>query len=149
MQQAAVPPPAGPVQPVPYSHKTHLAMGLKCNNCHTNPDPGEVMGFPAESKCMQCHQAVKKDSPHIQKLAASAKENKPMPWVRVYRIPGFVFFSHRAHIQQGFDCSKCHGPVAERDVIRKEVSLAMGDCMECHRHNKASTDCKFCHDERN
>ena len=21
-------------QPVPYSHKTHLAMGLKCNSCH-------------------------------------------------------------------------------------------------------------------
>ena len=53
MQQAAPVPPAGPVQPVPYSHKTHLAMGLKCSNCHTNPDPGEVMGFPAESKCMQ------------------------------------------------------------------------------------------------
>lgn len=142
-------PPAGPVQPIPYSHKTHLAMGLKCNNCHTNPDPGEIMGFPAETKCMQCHQAVKTDSPHIQKLAAFAKESKPVPWVRVYRIPGYVFFSHRTHTTQGFDCKICHGPVAERNVISKEISTAMGDCMDCHRRNKASIDCKFCHEERN
>jgi hypothetical protein len=77
-------------QPIPYSHKTHLAMGLKCNSCHKNADPGEFMGFPAESFCMSCHQTVKTDSPHIQKLAAAAKENKPLPWVRVYRIPNYV-----------------------------------------------------------
>lgn len=31
-------------QLVPYSHKTHLAFGLKCNSCHKNADPGELMG---------------------------------------------------------------------------------------------------------
>ena len=58
-----------PVQPIPYSHKQHLALGLKCANCHEMPDPGEMMGIPAVSKCMTCHQAVKKDSPAIQKLS--------------------------------------------------------------------------------
>src|SRR5688572_24885133 len=70
-------------QPIPYSHKTHLAMGLKCNSCHRNADPGELMGLPAEGVCMGCHQTIKADSPHIQKLAAAAREKKPIPWVRV------------------------------------------------------------------
>lgn len=39
--------------------------------------PGEFMGFPVESFCMGCHQAVKVDSPHIQKVAAAAREKKP------------------------------------------------------------------------
>lgn len=139
----------GPEQPIPYSHKTHLAMGLKCANCHTNPDPGEIMGIPPESKCMACHQTVRTESPHIQKLAAYVKDNKPIPWVRIYRIPGYVYFSHRTHTTAGFACQLCHGPVAERDAMRKEVGISMGDCMDCHRRNKASIDCKFCHDERN
>ncbi|MGH9438607.1 MAG: cytochrome c3 family protein, partial [Terriglobia bacterium] len=58
-----------PVQPIPYSHKTHLALGLTCATCHTNPDPGRLMTFPATSTCMQCHVAVAKDKPAIQKLA--------------------------------------------------------------------------------
>ena len=44
-----------PEQPIPYSHKTHLAVGLECKDCHTNPEPGGLMAFPATSKCMQCH----------------------------------------------------------------------------------------------
>ena len=94
----------GQQQPVPYNHKTHVALGLKCNACHKNPDPGERMGFPAESFCMTCHQTIKRDSPHIQKLAAAAKEKNPIPWVRVYRLPGFVYFSHRLHTEAGAAC---------------------------------------------
>jgi hypothetical protein len=28
-----------PEQPLPYSHKQHLAFGLECKACHANPDP--------------------------------------------------------------------------------------------------------------
>ena len=48
----AVPALFGQTQPVPYSHKTHVGLGLKCNSCHKNADPGEMMGFPATSFCM-------------------------------------------------------------------------------------------------
>src|SRR5688572_6577562 len=99
---------AAQTQPVPYSHKTHLALGLKCNQCHKNPDPGEMMGFPASSFCMSCHASVKQESPHIAKIAASAKQGKPLPWVRVYKIPSYVYFSHRAHLQTGATCAGCH-----------------------------------------
>lgn len=137
----------GQQQPVPYSHKTHLALGLKCDSCHKNPDPGESMGFPAESFCMGCHQAVKADSPHIGKVAAAAREKKPIPWVRVYQLPTYVYFSHRVHTA-GATCDSCHGPVRERDLTTKEVVHTMRSCMACHDATKAKNDCKACHEER-
>jgi hypothetical protein len=85
-----------PVQPIPFSHKVHAgAMKLTCKTCHPNPDPGETMTIAKPATCMQCHSAIKTESPAIQRLAAAAKEDKPLPWVRVYAIPSFVIFSHR------------------------------------------------------
>lgn len=139
---------AAPEQPVPYSHKTHLALGLKCGACHKNPDPGEMMGFPAESFCLTCHQAIKKDSPHIQKLAAAAREKAPLAWARVYQIPSYVYFSHRVHTAAGTACETCHGPVRDRDVIAREVPLQMRNCMACHTEKKARNDCAACHEEK-
>jgi c(7)-type cytochrome triheme protein len=138
----------GPQQPVPYSHKTHLALGLRCAMCHSNPDPGESMGFPAESFCLTCHAGIKADSPHIQRLAAAARENKPLPWVRAYRLADYVYFSHRVHIQASTTCETCHGPVRERDVITREVEHNMRSCVACHQAKKARDDCKACHEER-
>lgn len=140
---------SGAEQPLPFSHKTHLATGLQCKSCHKNPDPGEMMTFPATSVCMGCHASVKKDSPAIQKLAAAAKANEKIPWVRVYKIPGYVFFSHRFHVDGGVACETCHGPVREREVIVAEVKHDMGSCMSCHTTMKVSNDCTFCHDKRN
>jgi hypothetical protein len=137
-----------PVQPLPYSHKQHLALGLKCEYCHIEPDPGEMMTFPATEKCMTCHQSVGKDKPTIQKLTAYAKSNEAIPWVRVYKIPEWVDFSHKNHLQAGAKCQTCHGPVAERDSLFKEVDNSMGACMECHRQKNVSVQCDYCHDPR-
>ena len=106
------------------------------------------MGIPATAKCMACHQSVKQDSPQIMKLAEFHAANRAVPWKRVYQIPGYVFFSHKNHLQTGADCKTCHGEVAQRDRLFKEVGTAMGDCMECHRKNKASNDCMYCHEAR-
>src|SRR5581483_6021799 len=85
------PPPAAPEQPIPFSHKQHVSvMKVKCKMCHPNPDPGESMGIAQASVCMQCHSAIKTDSPAIQKLASFAAQNRNIPWVRVYRIPSYV-----------------------------------------------------------
>lgn len=123
-------------------------MGLKCNACHKNPEPGEAMGFPAEAFCMGCHSTIKTDSPHIQKLASAAKEKIPIEWVRVYQIPKFVYFSHRVHTAAGATCESCHGPVPQRDVITKEVIHNMRNCMACHTKMKARNECTTCHEER-
>ena len=131
-------------QPLPYSHKTHLKMGLKCTECHTMPGKGEAATFPPETKCMQCHASVKTESPHIQKLTEYAKKKEAVPWVRLYRVPEFVWFSHKVHTKV-VDCARCHGPVAERDVMTKEKPIDMNSCMSCHDEHKASNECNLCH----
>ncbi len=141
--------PAPPPQPIPFSHKQHAGtLGLECAICHPNADPGESMGLPAASACMDCHSTIKTESPPIQKLAAFAKNNRTVPWVRVYEIPTYVMFSHRSHLKSGNTCAECHGPVAERDALSREGDISMGGCMRCHTQKKASNDCAFCHEQR-
>ncbi|MBX5497302.1 MAG: hypothetical protein IRZ15_18345 [Bryobacteraceae bacterium] len=146
--QTPQPPPA-PAQPIPFNHKLHAGnLKLKCSMCHPNRDPGETMGIAPASVCMQCHSAVKTDSPEIQKLAEFAKSNRTIRWNRVYAIPSYVLFSHRAHLAAGNTCVECHGPVAEREALFREVDLSMTGCMNCHRVKNASNDCTYCHEER-
>jgi hypothetical protein len=117
--------------------------------CHVNPDPGEMMTFAPASKCMSCHSTIKADSPAIQKLAEAAKANREIKWARVYQIPGYVFFSHRAHLEASGTCVECHGPVNTREQLFRETDISMGGCMNCHRAKKASLDCTYCHEQRN
>ena len=141
--------PKPPEQPIPFSHKAHAgALKLACKMCHPSPDPGEMMTLPEVSRCMQCHSAVKTDSPAIQKLATLAKRNREIEWVRIYQIPTYVAFSHRAHLEAGATCLECHGPVAEREHLFRETDISMGGCMNCHRARKASNDCTYCHEQR-
>src|SRR5947199_3966487 len=93
------------VQPVPFSHKRHATLGLKCVECHAGAKDKEHAGLPAVRTCMFCHVAVKADSPAIQKLAEAQKSGQPVPWARVYRVPAFVFFSHASHAKAGADCA--------------------------------------------
>ena len=138
-----------PQQPLPFSHQTHAGdLKLQCKMCHPNPDPGETMQIAAASVCMQCHTAIKADSAAIQKLAAAAKSDRPIQWVRVYQIPSYVSFSHRSHLAAGNKCEECHGPVATRAQLAKEGDISMGACMECHRVKKAGFDCTFCHERQ-
>jgi len=138
-----------PTQPIPYSHKTHLAMGIVCKDCHTNPDPGDRMTFPAESKCMTCHMTIAKDRPAIQKLAEYAKSGQPVPWVRVYVLPGWVYWNHRSHLEAEMTCEMCHGKVAEMEVMTRVTDVTkMAGCIECHRKNDADTGCRFCHQDK-
>ena len=137
-----------PEQPIPFNHKTHTTQaGVKCLDCHAIKDPGDQAGFPSEAACMGCHVAIRKDSPAIQKLAAFAAEKKRVPWVRVYRLPKTVYFSHEVHHKQaGVACADCHGPVGEREAVGLEKSIHMAACMACHEQRKASNKCDLCHD---
>jgi hypothetical protein len=135
-----------PAQPLPYSHKSHLALGLKCQDCHTNPQPGNLMTFPITAKCMQCHAAVATDKPAIQKLTEYAKSRETIPWVRVYQITAGVNWSHRTHLQAGMQCVMCHGDVSKLDAMAQTTSVtAMGTCIACHQAHNAPTVCSTCH----
>ncbi len=137
---------AAPRQPIPFSHKTHVALGQRCLDCHAMPEPGDLATFPKEAKCMSCHTAIKAESPAIVKLAEYYKEKKPVPWVRIYKVPDYVFFSHQNHHKKAkIACETCHGPVAERAVMTREKPASMLSCMDCHDQMGASNECNFCH----
>jgi len=139
-------PHAPPAQPLPYSHKTHVALGLECRRCHTNPDPGNQMTFPATTVCMTCHGTIAKDKPAIVKLAEFARSGQPIPWQRVYQVTPGVTWSHRKHLSAGMQCVMCHGQVAQVDAMSQNTSVtSMASCMSCHEAHKASTACQTCH----
>ena len=96
---------------------------------------------------MQCHSSIKAESPAIKRLAEYNQQKKPVPWVRIYDVPDYVFFSHRVHFKRAkIDCQVCHGPVAEREVITKEKPTSMQSCMDCHKQQHAPINCHACHE---
>ncbi|HEY4444680.1 MAG TPA: cytochrome c3 family protein [Steroidobacteraceae bacterium] len=144
--QANLAPHPAPEQPLPYSHKTHIAMGLGCPLCHTNPAPGRQMTFPATSTCMNCHSTMVTDRPAIKKLAEYAKSKQPIPWVRVYKVLPGVTWTHRKHVEAGAQCDTCHGAVAELDAMSETTAVTgMASCISCHQARSVSAACTVCH----
>ncbi len=137
---------AAPVQPLPFSHKNHVTLGLQCRQCHTNPAPGNQMNFPAVGTCMACHNNIAKDKPAIMKLAVFAKSTQPIPWVRVYQVTPGVNWTHRKHLQAGLQCVNCHGQVGQSDQLSETTAVtSMASCISCHQAHNAPTVCQTCH----
>lgn len=135
-----------PEQPIPYSHKQHLALGLQCKECHTKPEPGKLMTFPSSERCMQCHGTIAKDKPSIQKIGQYAQSKQEIPWVRVYKVLPGVNWSHQPHLAAGVKCETCHGNVAEMATMSEVTSVTtMYVCLHCHELNHAKTACDTCH----
>lgn len=132
-------------QPIAFSHRQHVEVGLKCADCHPGAAKGERAGLPAAASCLVCHRTIRADSAEVRKLHDYQSKGGRIPWVRVYRVPEFVFFSHASHTQAGVACESCHGAVSKRDVLQKEVSTSMTACMNCHAARRVSNDCHFCH----
>jgi hypothetical protein len=105
-------------------------------------------------------------SPEIQKLYDALALNdkmqrepsralQPIAWTKVYNLPDFAYFDHRAHVSAGVACQKCHGQVETMERMRQIPDLTMGWCVNCHRdvtrnglngkRVMASTDCSTCH----
>jgi len=94
---------------------------------------------------MFCHVTIKADSPAIRKLAKAKKTGEKIPWVRLYQVPDFVFFSHASHAAAGVGCASCHGAVAEREALAAEMPTNMQSCVACHKERHASISCVLCH----
>jgi hypothetical protein len=138
-----------PKQPLEFNHKVHVTdQKQTCSSCHAETGSGELVDMPGVPKCMTCHASITPRTSGEQKLAAFAKQNRDVDWVRVYQIPTFVRFSHRQHAQAGTKCDVCHGPVGSRVSLHREKQLSMGECMTCHRETNASIDCGSCHEPR-
>jgi hypothetical protein len=124
-----------PKQPIPYSHKLHAGeLGIDCRYCHTNVEKAGYANIPSTETCMNCHRVIKTDSPHIQKIKESYDTGKPIPWVKVHRLPDYVYFDHSRHINSGVSCVSCHGRIDKMEVVHQVQPLSMSWCLECHRN---------------
>ena len=83
---------------------------------------------------MNCHNAIKRESPEIQKIYRSLEKDEPIQWVRVHNIPDLAYFNHAQHTNVGgLECTNCHGEIAKMEVVQQRSSLTMGWCIDCHR----------------
>jgi cytochrome c7-like protein len=126
-----------PKQPVPYSHRLHAGqLGLDCRYCHVNVERAPLAMVPPTETCMNCHQLVRTDSKMLQPIRDSWESGKPMEWVRIHKLPDYVYFDHSVHVTAGVGCVECHGRIDQMEQVRMEKPLSMGWCLECHRDVK-------------
>ncbi len=122
-------------QPVPFSHDHHTAvLGIHCGYCHTAVEKSSFAGLPPTETCMNCHKQIWSDSPLLEPVRASYRNNEPIRWNRVYDLPDFVYFNHSIHVAKGIGCATCHGPVNQMPLLYQAVSLQMNWCLDCHRN---------------
>jgi hypothetical protein len=124
-----------PQQPVPYSHKLHAGnMGMDCTYCHTSVMKAAYASIPPTQTCMNCHSKVKEKSVVLEPVRASWASGESVPWVKVHRLPDYVFFNHSAHTNAGVSCVSCHGRIDQMVEVKQVQTLAMSWCLECHRN---------------
>jgi hypothetical protein len=123
------------VQPVPFSHQHHVGvLGIDCRYCHTSVEESSFAGLPATKTCMNCHSQMWVGSDMLEPVRDSYRQDRSIRWQRVYNLPGFVYFDHSVHVQNGIGCSSCHGRIDEMPFTYQVPSLLMEWCLDCHRH---------------
>jgi hypothetical protein len=162
----------GPQQPILFSHKIHAGdFKIDCQYCHADARRSEYAGLPSVERCLGCHKITAADRPEIRKLAEYAARREPIPWVRVFKVPEFTHFPHKAHVRAGVACQTCHGPIETMTTVAAAQTgqsvvndllnaagfrpapppLTMGWCIDCHRAQNvtkgthAPLDCVTCH----
>ena len=124
-----------PDQPVAFDHSFHVGvLGLDCRYCHTNVEKSPHSNVPATSTCWNCHSVVKKDAPTLAVVRESMATGAPIPWVKVHKVPDYVYFPHSVHVSRGISCVECHGRVDQMEVVGQQKPLNMSFCLDCHRN---------------
>lgn len=129
-----------PTQPIAFSHKIHAGQyEIDCNYCHTGVRKSKNANIPSPNICMNCHSAIKTESPEIQKIYAAVENNEPIEWVRIHNLPDLAYFNHSQHVDvAGVECQTCHGPIEDMDVVYQHAPLTMGWCINCHRETEVN-----------
>jgi hypothetical protein len=92
---------------------------------------------------MNCHLLVRNGTRsgafEIAKIVDAFDNRRAVQWVRLYRLPDFVFFSHAQHVNAGqITCDACHGNVKEMNRLIQVPDLSMGWCIHCHETRKVN-----------
>lgn len=141
-----------PEQPIKFSHKLHAGENqISCVYCHTGVEKSKHANIPSANVCMNCHMYIQEGPQYgkeeIAKIYAALDYNpetreygpnqKPIKWVRVHTLPDHAYFNHAQHVAVGkIECTTCHGPVQEMEVLYQYSPLTMGWCINCHRETE-------------
>jgi mono/diheme cytochrome c family protein len=136
-----------PAQPIEFSHVVHAgSYQIPCEYCHADARRSTYAGLPSLGRCMGCHKIVAaQGNPEVAKLQDHFNRQVPVPWVRIHKLAGFVYFPHKRHLAAGLPCQTCHGPVERMQRVAQVAPLTMGWCIQCHAERKAPLDCVTCH----
>ena len=100
----------GPVQPIQFSHKHHAGLyQIDCQYCHSGTDRSPAAGVPSVALCMGCHQQFPPSYDElegIRTLKEHWKQQTPVEWVQIHRLPEYVQFQHVAHVRRGIACQE-------------------------------------------
>ena len=120
-------------QPVEFDHRHHVRDdGIPCLYCHYLAETSSTAGMPSTDVCMGCHAQIWNQSPLLAPVRQSYFTGVPIPWNRVHRLPDFTYFHHGIHVQNGVDCTSCHGHVDGMPRVFLASPLNMGWCVDCH-----------------
>ncbi|WP_188055235.1 cytochrome c3 family protein [Sphingosinithalassobacter sp. CS137] len=148
-------------QPIPFSHRQHVSLGLDCATCHETADTAAEAGMPGTETCLACHDDLFRGTRALQPLHEAAQSNRQIAWNAVTNLPEVARFHHGMHVRSGVPCAACHGDVATMETTTKAKPLTMQWCVECHREvqdpasdsairpisewHRDLTDCSVCH----
>ncbi len=122
-------------QPVKFSHDHHTAgLGIDCRYCHFTVEREASAHIPATELCMNCHKQIWAESPMLEPVRASYRDDVPLTWNRVHDLPDFVYCNRSIHVTKGVGCVTCHGEVTKMPLIQRGASLQMQWCLDCHRN---------------
>ena len=124
-----------PAQPVAFSHLRHVReVGVNCQYCHGSVETSSYAGIPPTKTCVNCHAYLKSSPQLLEPVRLSWLNGTPLVWNRVYKLPGYVYFSHDIHVRKGVGCVACHGRVDRMARTEARSSLQMEWCLDCHRN---------------
>lgn len=121
-------------QPIPFDHRLHVkGFGIDCRYCHSSVERSPLAGIPPSTTCVACHNQAWANSNELAPVRHSVLTGLPVQWVRVNKLPGFVYFNHAIHVNKGVGCETCHGRVDEMPRVYQTAPLTMNWCVSCHR----------------
>lgn len=133
-------------QPIAFSHEFHAGkLAVDCRYCHRAAHQSPTAGLPTVSLCIGCHQNVDAKHVGIETLLDHWKRQQPVAWVRLQRLPDFVYFTHARHLSRDVQCVDCHGHVESTAHTPRAATYEMGWCLACHEARRAPQDCLTCH----
>ncbi|MGB0589534.1 MAG: cytochrome c3 family protein [Myxococcota bacterium] len=156
--------------PFRFSHRIHVAEDLDCTDCHdsaTTSVRSKDVVLPIEETCFDCHdvndgmmEPDESDPPaactichpgYIPEFpegfdAFDETHHARVAPARIVIPEPHLKFNHKVHIDKGFQCTECHGDMADVDLATRENALpTMGKCLECHDGQQAPDECRTCH----